>query len=156
VLLRLAVSIVLSILLFSAPTLAETLDRNLLPLDSPYITVYHSPSCSCCHHWIAHLQEHGFQVRDVKVDEVESIKRQVGLPPSLESCHTAIAYGYSIEGHVPADDIKHFLQAKTNAAGLAVPQMPAGSPGMEMGDRKDPFSVLAFDRDGKTSVFSSY
>lgn len=141
----------------SAPAFAGVWDRNTVPaLGLLNITVYRSPSCGCCHLWVEHLQKHGFQIKEVKTDQVESIKHQVGLPSSLASCHTAIASGYVIEGHVPADDIKHFLQAKPNAAGLAVPQMPAGSPGMEGGDHQDSFSVLMFNRNGKANVFNTY
>lgn len=154
---NLAVLIALLVSLLSAPAYAGVWEHETFPPDgSLNVTVYRSPSCGCCHLWIAHLQKHGFQVKEVKTDEVESIKRQVGLPSTLASCHTAIADGYLIEGHVPADDIKRFLQAKPKAAGLTVPQMPAGSPGMEGGGRFEPFSVLMFDRNGKTNVFKSY
>ncbi|HEY5719416.1 MAG TPA: DUF411 domain-containing protein [Gammaproteobacteria bacterium] len=120
------------------------------------ITVYRSPSCGCCKGWIDHLRTHGFEVSDVARDDVMPIKQQLGLPAALASCHTAVIDGYVIEGHVPADDIKRLLAQKPAVAGLAVPEMPMGPPGMEMGARKDPFAVLSFDRTGNVEAFNQY
>lgn len=120
------------------------------------ITVYHSPSCGCCKGWIEHLRAHGFSVNDVPRADVAPTKQQLGLPGELASCHTAVIDGYVIEGHVPADDIKRLVADKPALAGLAVPGMPVGSPGMEMGARKDPFTVLGFDRDGRVEPYSEY
>lgn len=125
------------------------------PKHPPSITVYHSPSCGCCKDWIAHLKTHNFTVIDKPMDDVTPIKREHGLPPALESCHTALVDGYVIEGHVPADDIKRLLKTKPAIAGLSVPEMPHGTPGMETG-RKDPFQVISFDQQGSTAVFNAY
>ncbi len=103
-----------------------------------------------------HLQDHGFAVNPVHVDDLTPIKQQHGIDPKLEGCHTAIVDGYLIEGHVPADVIRDLLkQRPKDVAGLAVPGMPIGSPGMETPSR-DPerYNVLAFARDGKTTVFA--
>jgi len=120
------------------------------------ITVYHSPSCGCCKGWIEHLRRHGFAVTGVERDDVVLTKQQLGLPGELASCHTAVIDGYVIEGHVPADDIKRLVAEKPAIAGLAVPGMPVGSPGMEMGSRKDPFTVIGFDREGQIEPFHEY
>lgn len=103
-----------------------------------------------------HLQENGFAVKGVDVDDLTPIKQQHGIDPKLEGCHTAIVDGYLIEGHVPADVIRDFLKQKPkDAVGLAVPGMPIGSPGMEMpGRAPEPYNVLAFTRDGRTTVFA--
>ena len=76
------------------------------------ITVYRSPSCGCCGQWISHIEKHGFEVKDIKTDDMETIKRQNNLPSELASCHTAIIDGYVMEGHIPADDIKRFFEPK--------------------------------------------
>ncbi|OCQ90445.1 CopG family transcriptional regulator [Nostoc sp. MBR 210] len=121
------------------------------------IIVYRSPSCSCCGDWLEHIQKHGFKIKqDIKTDEIEAIKQKYNLPPEFASCHTAIIDGYVMEGHVPADDIKRFLKQKPQLAGLAVPAMPVGTPGMEMGDTKQPFSVVAFNKNGDVQVFNRY
>ncbi len=121
------------------------------------ITVYRSPSCGCCGAWIEHMQKHGFKIKeDIKTDEMEAIKQKYNLPQDLASCHTAIINGYVMEGHIPADDIKHFLQQKPKFTGLAVPGMPLGTPGMESGNRKQPFAIVAFDKKGKVEVFKEY
>lgn len=123
------------------------------PLD---IKVYHSPTCGCCKDWLAHLKKHGFKVTSIETEDVEGIKRQHHLPPAVASCHTAFIEGYMIEGHVPADDIKRLLKQRPNVRGLAVPGMPSGAPGMEDGDKKDPFVVVSFDKEGNYQPFRQY
>ena len=120
------------------------------------LTVYKSPTCGCCANWVAYMQKHGFAVdaHDVAEDMLEQVKTTAGLPSALRSCHIALAGGYAFEGHVPADLVKKVLTTKPKLAGLAVPGMPAGSPGMEMGGRSDPYDVMAFDRAGKSWVFA--
>jgi hypothetical protein len=149
----LLVALILSLLsatqLFSAtPAMAEE------PLAE--ITVWHSPTCGCCTKWIDHLKEYGFPVRSHAQHDVAMIKHRLGLPDKLASCHTAMVNGYVIEGHVPAEDIERLLKERPFVRGLSVPGMPTGSPGMEMGDRVDPYEVLSFDEDGKTAVFSRH
>ena len=121
----------------------------------PTITVYRDPNCGCCTKWIEHMIKHGFRVNDRKSDEMSEIKRGLGVPEKLESCHTGVVNGYVIEGHVPAADVQRLLKQKPKVAGLAVPGMPMGSPGME-GPRKDSYEVLGFDKTGKTTVFARH
>lgn len=123
------------------------------PID---IVVHRSPSCMCCGKWLAHLKENNFNVKDIITDDVQAIKDKYGVTQELASCHTAIVDGYVIEGHVPADDIKKLLKTKPKTVGLAVPGMVNGSPGMEMGDKKDPYKVVSFDHEKQVKVFSSY
>jgi len=125
-------------------------------LGSKEIKVYRNPNCNCCHKWIKHLESHEFNVIDMLTHDMASVKEAAQLPKQMSSCHTAVIDGYIIEGHVPADDIKRLIMSKPDVAGLSVPQMPVGSPGMEMGERKDDFVVFSFTKDGKFSVFNSY
>ncbi|CAB1275038.1 conserved protein of unknown function [Candidatus Nitrosacidococcus tergens] len=120
------------------------------------ITVYRDPSCGCCEEWIKHLEKSNFTVKEVKTNNVQAIKQEQSIPPELSSCHTAVIEGYTVEGHVPADDIKKLLIDKPDIIGLTVPRMPTGTPGMEMGNRKDPFKVLQINKDGTTQIFSEY
>jgi hypothetical protein len=120
------------------------------------ITVYRAPNCQCCHKWIQHLEKHGFTVIDMLTQDMASVKETVKLPRQMASCHTALIDGYIIEGHVPADDIKRLLNTKPDIAGLSVPQMPVGTPGMEMGERKDDFVVFSFGKSGEIDVFNKY
>jgi|GEM_PF-372836 len=121
-----------------------------------HATVYRSPDCSCCGGWIDHLKVQGFEIQDFPTSEIEVVKQKYKVPDDLTSCHTAIVNGYVIEGHVPADDIKRLLQEKPNIAGLSVPNMPVGTPGMEIGNQKDPFAVFSFDHKGSVAVFNEY
>jgi hypothetical protein len=119
------------------------------------ITVYKDPSCGCCKSWIQHLIKYGYDVDAKDTPAMAEVKRTLGVPDALTSCHTAVVNGYLIEGHVPATDIARLLKEKPKVAGLAVPGMPAGSPGME-GPRKQHYQVLSFDKNGKTRIFASY
>ena len=131
---------------------------NLRPIATvPEVIVYRSPECSCCGGWITHLKAHGFKLRDFATTDIEAVKQKYNVPDELASCHTAIVAGYIIEGHVPAADIKRLLTEQSDkVAGLSVSQMPVGTPGMELGDHKDPFSVFSFNRNGIVAVFSDY
>ena len=84
------------------------------------------------------------------------IKRRLGVPAALQSCHTAEVEGYILEGHVPADLIDRLLRERPPVAGLAVPGMPVGSPGMEVpGHAPERFRVLTFDRTGRTAIYAT-
>lgn len=104
---------------------------------------------------MVHLRDNGFNVKSTAATDAElnRIKKQYGIPPSLHSCHTAVVGNYVIEGHVPADLIHRLLKEKPAVLGLAVPGMPTGSPGME-GGPPEPYSVYTFDRDGKVRVYA--
>ena len=121
----------------------------------PTITVYKDPNCGCCRNWIEHLKKHGYAVVAKDTPDMAQIKKTLGVPGDLRSCHTAVVEGYLIEGHVPAADIDRLLATKANVKGLAVPGMPMGSPGME-GSVTQHYQVVAFDKAGKTKVFASY
>jgi hypothetical protein len=123
----------------------------------PVMTVYKSPSCGCCRNWVDHVKAEGFQVEVHDLDDVSEIKAEAGVPERARSCHTAIVAGYAIEGHVPAATIKRLLREKPDVAGLAVPGMPTGSPGMEVpGQPADKYDVVAFDRSGALTVYESH
>ncbi|MDM0021229.1 DUF411 domain-containing protein [Variovorax saccharolyticus] len=120
------------------------------------VQVYKNPSCGCCGAWVDHLKAAGFAVRVTETDDAGSVRKRLGMPERLASCHTAVVEGYALEGHVPAADVKRLLALKPPAVGLAVPGMPVGSPGMEYGDRKDPYEVILVDRKGRDTVFARY
>ena len=122
------------------------------------ITVYKSPTCGCCKGWVDHVREAGFEVvtHDVGESAREEVKATAGISSKLRSCHTGLVGKYAVEGHVPADVIKQLLKEAPKVAGIAVPGMPIGSPGMEVPGRKaDKYDIIAFDRSGKTRVFAS-
>lgn len=118
-------------------------------------TVYKTPTCGCCTAWMDHLKTHGFEVNSVDLRDLTQVKQRHGVTRELASCHTAVIEGYVIEGHVPAEDIKRLLETRPDVAGLAVPGMPMGSPGME-GPVSQSYDVLSFDKAGATKVFSRH
>ncbi|HVD60228.1 MAG TPA: DUF411 domain-containing protein [Gemmatimonadaceae bacterium] len=128
------------------------------------IKVYKTPQCGCCKGWVKHLQANGFQVETFDMPDLSSVKQKYGVAPALQACHTAVVNGYVVEGHVPADVIMKFLKERSArspissslepaVAGVAVPGMPSGSPGME-GALKQKYDVYTFDRAGHTKVFA--
>lgn len=118
------------------------------------MTVYKSPTCACCKEWIKHVEAHGFSCKVIEREDMAPIKRQLGVPNTMASCHTAVVGAYLIEGHVPADLIKDVLTKKPAILGLAVPGMVVGSPGMETGPAQ-PYKVMAFMKDGSSRVYAS-
>ncbi|MEX0333531.1 DUF411 domain-containing protein [Vibrio tubiashii] len=116
-----------------------------------------SPYCGCCTEWTKHMQDAGFNVDEKLHENMNPIKQKLGITPELASCHTAEINGYVFEGHIPAEDIKAFLEnPPRNAKGLAVPGMPMGSPGMEYGNEKDEYSVYAFNEKGQVFTYRHY
>lgn len=120
------------------------------------LDVYKSPTCGCCELWVEHINTKGFKSKVEHPDDLNAIKDKFGIKPQYQSCHTAVSQeGYVFEGHIPARLVKQFLAEKpANAIGLAVPGMPLGSPGMEVGDRITPYDVLLLHTDGTSSVFA--
>lgn len=142
----------LSLLVFNAGVNADTIESS----KTVDMVVYRSPSCTCCGKWLEHIKNNNFNVKDIVTDDVQTIKNKYGVSAEMASCHTAIVNGYVIEGHVPAKDIEKLLKTKPKLAGIAVPGMPKGTPGMEMGSSKDPYNVISFNKDNQYEVFSSY
>jgi hypothetical protein len=120
------------------------------------MTVFRSPTCGCCGQWIEHMKAAGFSVQDNSTDDLQSVKQQYGIPTNLTSCHTAMVEGYVVEGHVPAGDVQRLLAEKPDVVGIAVRGMPMGSPGMESGNRVEPYTVLSFTEQGETAVFAQH
>lgn len=123
------------------------------------LSVYKTPSCGCCQKWIDHMAGSGFASDVIEQDDLNPLKTKLGIAGRYRSCHTSVAtseFGeYVFEGHVPAEYVKQFLaNPPAGALGLSVPGMPVGSPGMEVGDRKDYYQVLLLMTDGSDAVFA--
>ncbi|UUZ76644.1 DUF411 domain-containing protein [Polaromonas sp. P1(28)-13] len=130
--------------------------RALARSDQNQITAWKNPDCGCCREWVAHLRKSGFEVVTNDVKDTAPIRQKLGLPDKFGSCHTASLGNYVIEGHVPAQELRRLLREKPNARGLAVPGMPVGSPGMEVGNARDAYDVLLVLADGSSRVYQSY
>ena len=123
---------------------------------APVVEVYKSPTCGCCALWVKHLEASGFRTKVSDVEDMAAVKKKLGVPARGQSCHTAVVDGFVLEGHVPAADVQRLLKERPKVAGLAVPGMPIGSPGMEVGTTVQRYDVLAFDKQGQLNVFASY
>jgi hypothetical protein len=121
------------------------------------ITVYKSATCGCCAKWVDHLSQNGFTPAVHDEEDMDAVKDEMGVPKELRSCHTALLGRYLVEGHVPAADLRRLLAEQPAVVGLAAPGMPASSPGMAVaGAPHEAYDVLAFGRDGKTTVFAKH
>lgn len=128
-----------------------------VPGAPPKITVYKDPSCGCCTKWVAHLRAAGLEPDVHDRTDMDALKDSLGVPSALRSCHTAVMDRYVIEGHVPASDMQRLVTAAPKGiVGIAVPGMPAGSPGMEVPGRTDRYDVIAFAGDGTTKLFAHH
>jgi hypothetical protein len=133
-------------------TLAATTPAQTLPT----VVVYKTATCGCCSGWVEHMRAAGFTVdaRDLPSNtELMRVKVDADVPGAMATCHTALVDGYVVEGHVPADQVKRLLAERPEVAGIAVPGMPIGSPGME-GPGAQPYRVHSFDRQGGSAVFA--
>ena len=121
------------------------------------MVVYKLATCGCCQNWVNLMKANGFQVTIHNVTDVTPYGRKYGVPDKLESCHVAIVGGYAIVGHVPLAELRRLLKEHpTTAKAWTVPGMPVGAPGMEEGTRRDAFSVVLVDANGKASVYQQY
>lgn len=132
---------------------AFTSDETVVPIQ---MNVFKSPTCGCCGEWVEHIEERGFATTSNHPKDLAGLKKELGIAPEYQSCHTGVTNnGYVFEGHIPAHLIKQFLASPPkDAIGLAVPGMPMGSPGMEMGDHFSAYDVLLLNKDGTTKVYA--
>ena len=122
----------------------------------PAVTVYKDANCGCCSLWVAHMEKAGFAVTAIDAPDMPAQRARLGVPPHVQSCHTAVVDGFIVEGHVPADDVKQLLATRPAVKGIAAPGMPVGSPGMEQGSVRHAYSVVTFDERGRTTVFAQH
>ena len=123
----------------------------------PVIEVFKTPTCGCCSEWVEHMRASGFTVRATNLDDLTEVKKKHRVPDQAQSCHTGLVNGYVIEGHVPAADVHRLLRERPAIAGVAVPGMPLGSPGMDFeGVKPQPYNVMSFDTQGATRVFAKH
>lgn len=128
---------------------------SLLRENSRPLTVYKSPSCGCCGAWIDHMKEADFSARVEHPDNLDAVKRQLGVSPQYQACHTSVKSGYFFEGHIPAEVVSQFLrESPENISGLAVPGMPMGSPGMDVSGHYRPYDVLKINKDGSSVPYA--
>lgn len=141
----------------SRPSVAD--EPETVSAEGPVVRVLKMRTCGCCGEWVEHLRNNGFRVEteDVGASELVLAKQEHGVPQDLFTCHTATVEGYTVEGHVPASDIRRLLEERPEeTVGLGLPGMPVGSPGMERGERREPYDVLVFGEDGVRRVYASH
>ena len=121
------------------------------------LIVYKIPTCGCCTEWMTHMEHAGFETITEHPADMTAIKNRFNIKANIQSCHTAVSsQGYVFEGHVPARYIRAFLaEPPKDAIGLAVPGMPLGSPGLEVGGRFTPYQVMLVNEDGSSTVFAT-
>jgi hypothetical protein len=110
-------------------------------------TLYKNPQCSCCEGYAAYLRKNGFEVTVKATNDLAEISRKAGVPDDLQGCHTMFLEGYVVDGHVPVKVIRKLLSERPAIAGITLPGMPDGSPGM-VGSKSGPFTIYAVTKDG--------
>ena len=129
--------------------------KPVSPSAKPHLTVYKDPNCGCCGAWIEYMRVKGYRSTVLHVG-LGPIKAKYFVTPNLQSCHTTLVDGFVVEGHVPEGDIVRLLKERpAGVVGLTVPGMPASAPGMD-GMPFQPYTVLAFDKTGKTTVWARH
>lgn len=123
--------------------------------ESLTIDVHRDANCGCCKKWIQHLEANGFTVVDHVEADMGAVKQSLGVAPRLSSCHTAMINGKFVEGHVPAEQIIA-MGKRDDLLGIAVPGMPAGSPGMEVNGKRDAYQVIGLSKAGADQVIAEY
>lgn len=129
--------------------------RDKLIHDAVEVTVYKNAGCVCCDRWITYMERNGYRVAVRETEDMTTVKDQNGIPGQMESCHTALIEGYVVEGHAPVKDINRLIRGRPDATGIAVPGMPASSPGMNTA-LNEPYDVYLIDGSGETRIFSSH
>lgn len=127
-------------------------------MSKPTLKVTKTETCGCCAIWVERAEMAGYpvEVHDISYSALQVLKDRLGIPMQGRSCHTVEVGGYYVEGHVPLADVDRLLAEKPEAAGLAVPGMPLGSPGMDFGPDKDPFNTYLVKADGTPSIFARH
>jgi hypothetical protein len=120
------------------------------------VTVYKSPYCGCCKHWVTHMEEAGFVLKVVETQDLATQRRKLRMPEQLASCHVAQVGGYALEGHVPASEVRALLQQRPAIRGISVPGMTANAPGMGESSAAPAFNVMQVHMDGSSSKFSTW
>ncbi len=122
---------------------------------TPNVVVYKSPTCGCCGVYASEMEKVGYKVETVDLGDLHGFKRERGIPTQVWDCHTALVEGYYLEGHVPFDAVAKLLRERPDIAGLALPNMPSGTPGMP-GPKRGPFVVLQIDKQGQVTEYGRY
>lgn len=118
-------------------------------------TLYKNPQCSCCEGYADYLRKNGFEVEVKPTNDLASISSKAGVPANFQGCHTMFVGGYVVDGHVPVKTVRKLLSERPDIAGISLPGMPAGSPGM-FGEKAEPFTIYAVTKDGKQpSVYAT-
>jgi hypothetical protein len=130
--------------------------RQLMAEALPHVVTYRNPGCPCCEKWKQLMADAGFNITMQEDEDLAGRASSLGVPEKLHGCHTGTVGDYVISGHIPPHDIIRLLREKPSVKGLSVPGMPVGSPGMEVGSRKDSYEVVAFRSDGSSYTFAKY
>lgn len=141
-----------TLLLVAAASLAPRVGGSA---EVPVVEIWKLRGCGCCTLWARHLEVEGFRTRTSEHADLAPIRARLGIPEALAGCHTARLGDLLVEGHVPAPAIRRLLAERPSwVRGLAVPGMPAGSPGMPAPE-PERYEVLAFG-EGRVEPFMTF
>lgn len=139
--------------LMMAPALAVAAPVLAADGPTPSATLFKNPQCGCCEQYAEYLRSNGYEVKVIPTHDLSLIKQRQGIPSELQGCHTTLIAGYAVEGHVPVASMERLLTDRPVIDGIAIPGMPAGSPGMG-GSKAEPFTIYELPKNGRSSVYS--
>lgn len=124
------------------------------PSTAAEVMLYKNPQCGCCENYADYLRENGFSVVVKPTHELTAMSRDAGIPDEVQGCHLAMIEGYVVSGHVPIRTVNKLLTERPQIAGVTLPGMPLGSPGMS-GPKAGPFEILEISKLGEmTGIYS--
>ncbi len=130
-----------------------TMNLNAAPVAAEEVTLYKNPQCGCCENYADYLRENGFTVTVKPTHDLAQISRDAGIPDDFQGCHTAFLGDYVVSGHVPVDVVNRMLEERPEIAGVTLPGMPMGSPGMS-GAKQGPFKIFTVEEGVKPTVYA--
>lgn len=139
--------------LFVGYTVKKLYADNVPVANAKSMTVYKSDSCGCCGVYATYMRSRGFEVNVEVMNDMSTIKNKYNIPDDKESCHTSIVDDYVVEGHIPLEAIEKMLDEKAEIKGIAMPGMPAGSPGMP-GTKTETFTIYSLEENSSDNVFT--
>ena len=142
--------LIFGIIVISGCTLSDNTTSAIT--EKQEVTIFKSDSCGCCDFYKTYLGRYNFKVNVVNSDNMISIKEQYGIPFDMQSCHTTIIGDYFVEGHMPIEAVEKLLKEKPDIKGIALPDMPSGSPGMT-GYKYEQFTIYSISKDGVKDIF---
>jgi hypothetical protein len=116
------------------------------------VTLYKNPQCDCCEAYASYLDGHGFDVKVIPTNDLTVMGTKYGITDAMQPCHLSMIEGYAVGGHIPVEVVQRLLKEKPQIAGITLPGMPEGMPGMP-GHKPDRVTIYEIGK-GEPKVYA--